>query len=146
MRAPLQVPALFCKGSLLHPEREMGNALFSRCLRIASILATLFVAFLAMTTLPADASDGVTATPMAEVIIIKMQFEPKKLVIKAGTTVKWINKEKRNNHSIFFEKEGLAESERLFQDETWQRTFEKPGVYPYICGPHPHMTGEVVVE
>ena len=23
---------------------------------------------------------------------------------------------------------------------------DKPGVYPYICGPHPQMTGEVVVE
>lgn len=110
------------------------------------MLATLLVALMALNTLPAHASDGKPVADVVEVSIIKMQFEPQKITVKAGTTVKWINKEKRNNHSIFFEKEGLPESERLFQDETWQRTFDKPGVYPYICGPHPQMTGEVVVE
>jgi plastocyanin len=124
----------------------MPDALFSRLFKIASVLATLLVALMALNTFPANASDGKPVANVVEVSIVKMQFEPQKITIKAGTTVKWINKEKRNNHSIFFEKEGLPESERLFQDDTWQRTFDKPGVYPYICGPHPHMTGEVVVE
>jgi plastocyanin len=121
----------------------MSRSLILGWFRIASVLATLLVALMALNTLPAYAADDKN---VAEVSIIKMQFEPQKITVKVGTTVKWINKEKRNNHSIFFEKEGLPESDRLFQDETWQRTFDKPGVYPYICGPHPHMTGEVVVE
>lgn len=80
-----------------------------------------------------------------EVSIVKMEFEPQHVKIKPGTTVTWVNKEKRNNHSVYFEKEGLAESERFFPGESWQRTFDNPGLYPYRCGPHPEMTGVVEV-
>jgi plastocyanin len=85
------------------------------------------------------------AGEIVEVGIEKMQFVPQQLKVKPGTTVKWANHEKRNNHSILFEKEGLPESDRLFPGETWQRTFDKPGVYPYVCGPHPEMHGVVEV-
>ena len=81
-----------------------------------------------------------------EVSIVQMEFEPQHLKIQAGTTVKWVNKEKRNNHSVYFEQEGLAESERFFPGESWQRAFDKPGRYPYRCGPHPEMEGVVEVE
>lgn len=85
------------------------------------------------------------AGEIVEVGIDKMKFEPPQVRVKPGTTVKWINHERRNNHSILFEQEGQLESERLFPGESWQRTFEKPGVYPYKCGPHPEMTGVVEV-
>lgn len=85
------------------------------------------------------------AAETVEVAIEKGQFVPQHLRIKAGTTVKWVNRENRSNHSVWFQKEGLSESERLFPGESWQRTFDKPGLYPYICGPHPEMTGTVEV-
>jgi plastocyanin len=85
------------------------------------------------------------AGEVVEVSIEKMQFVPQLVKIKPGATVKWVNHEKRSNHSILFEKEGLPESERFFPGESWQRTFDKPGVYPYVCGPHPEMTGVVEV-
>ena len=88
---------------------------------------------------PCRAGDAV------EVKIEKMQFVPQHLKIRAGTTVTWVNMEKRNNHSVFFQQEGLPESERLFPGESWQRVFDTPGVFPYICGPHPDMTGTVEV-
>lgn len=88
---------------------------------------------------------GAHAGDVVEVSIDKMKFEPQHLKIKPGTTVKWINKERRNNHSIHFEHEGLPESERFFPGESWSRTFDKPGLYPYTCGPHPEMTGTVEV-
>lgn len=80
-----------------------------------------------------------------EVGIDKMLFVPQRIKIKPGTTVKWVNRERRNNHSILFEKEGFPESDRIFPGESWQRTFDKPGIYPYVCGPHPEMTGVVEV-
>lgn len=86
-----------------------------------------------------------SAGDVVEVSIEKMQFVPQQVKVKPGATVKWVNHEKRNNHSILFEKEGLPESDRLFPGEFWQRTFDKPGVYPYLCGPHPEMTGVVEV-
>lgn len=89
--------------------------------------------------LAAHAGDAV------EVGINQMKFEPQHLKVKSGTTVKWVNRERRNNHSVLFEKEGYLESERLFPGESWSRTFDKPGIYPYTCGPHPEMHGVVEV-
>lgn len=80
----------------------------------------------------------------AEVVIEKMQFVPQVLRIKPGTTVTWVNREKRSNHSILFEQENL-ESDRFFPGETYQRAFDKPGTYPYRCGPHPEMLGVIEV-
>lgn len=104
----------------------------------AAIRLGLGVLALTLTAAPAFAAESV------EVKIADYKFIPDKLVIKPGTTVKWVNQEKRTSHSIHFEKEGLAESERLFPGESWQRTFDKPGSYPYACGPHPEM--QAVIE
>ncbi len=109
---------------------------------VASLLkaaSAAVVGAIALTLLPAEAAE------VAEVSIAKMQFEPQQLKIKPGTTVRWVNNEKRTNHSVLFQQEGLPESDRLFPGESWQRTFDKPGTYPYICGPHPDMTGVIEV-
>jgi plastocyanin len=81
---------------------------------------------------------------LAEVVVEKMQFVPPVLRIKPGTTVTWVNREKRSNHSVLFEQENL-ESDRFFPGETYQRAFDKPGTYPYRCGPHPEMLGVIEV-
>jgi plastocyanin len=105
---------------------------------VIKMLKPAWVAFLLVASLA-------NAGEVVEVSILKMEFIPKHVIIKPGTTVKWVNNEKRNNHSIYFENESLPESERFFPGESWQRTFEKSGVYPYRCGPHPEMTGVVEV-
>lgn len=94
-----------------------------------------------LATMPFFADAG----ELVEVSMAKMLFDPPQLKVKVGTTVKWVNNEKRNNHSILFEKEGLPESDRLFPGESWQRVFDKPGIYPYRCSPHPEMIGVVEV-
>jgi len=33
----------------------------------------------------------------------------------------------------------------MFPGESWQRTFDNAGTYPYTCGPHPEMKGRVEV-
>lgn len=81
-----------------------------------------------------------------EVVIRDYRFTPAELRIRVGDTVRWINREKRASHSVFFAAERLPESERLFLDESWQRQFTAPGSYPYHCGPHPEMFGVVHVE
>jgi plastocyanin len=86
-----------------------------------------------------------SAAETAEVVIEKMLFVPQVLKIKPGTTVTWVNREKRTNHSILFEQENMLESDRLFPGETYQRTFDKPGTYSYRCGPHPEMLGVIEV-
>jgi plastocyanin len=83
---------------------------------------------------------------LSEVEILKFKFIPQEITIKAGTTIRWTNKEKRQYHSVWFEQAGDPEPPYFFPDETFERSFDKPGVYPYRCGPHPKMTGTVIVE
>jgi plastocyanin len=80
-----------------------------------------------------------------EVSIAKYAFTPAELSIRAGDTVRWVNREQRTSHSVLFPQEGGRESERLFPDESWARQFTQPGRYPYTCGPHPEMKGLVIV-
>lgn len=80
-----------------------------------------------------------------EIGIKDYHYHPDELRVKVGTTVKWVNQEKRTSHSILFlGKEGF-ESERIFPGESWERRFEQPGRYEYSCGPHPEMKGLIEV-
>lgn len=97
---------------------------------------------------PSAASAALAAsTPAttAEIVIRDYQFVPAVLQIRAGTTVIWINKEKRTSHTVLFTGPGGMESERLFPGDSWQRRFDTPGDHPYICGPHPEMKGLISV-
>lgn len=86
------------------------------------------------------------AQTTVEVVIENYQYSPAEVRIRSGDTVRWINREKRTSHSVVFPGEGGVESERLFPDETWQRTFSRPGTYSYNCGPHPEMKGLILVS
>jgi plastocyanin len=88
---------------------------------------------------------GISAALAAEVRIKDYKFVPEKVTVKAGETVKWTNDEKRASHSIWFKAEGLPESERMLNGDSWERKFDKPGTYPYTCGPHSEMKGVVEV-
>lgn len=79
------------------------------------------------------------------VAIQEYRYQPNEVRIKAGDTVTWVNREKRTSHSVLFPAEGGLESERFFPEESWQRRFEQPGRYAYHCGPHPEMTGVIIV-
>ncbi len=68
--------------------------------------------------------------------LYKYNFCPANLTVKAGTTVRWINVDKRTSHSVWLKQSGKEESERFFPDESWEFTFTSPGNYPYLCGPH----------
>jgi plastocyanin len=82
----------------------------------------------------------------AEVVVRDYHFHPHELRVKVGTTVKWVNQEKRVSHSVIFLGKDGFESERFFPGESWQRTFDQPGRYEYSCGPHPEMKGVIEVE
>jgi plastocyanin len=81
--------------------------------------------------------------------LYKYNFCPANVTVKPGTTVRWINVDKRTSHSVWLKEATVPESERFFPEETWQYTFENPGKYPYLCGPHwkdEGMLGFVKVE
>ena len=100
--------------------------------------ASLSVALSLCIALPARAATH-------EIAIENYQYVPARITIKAGDTVRWTNREKRTSHSILFKGADGYESERIFPDESWSRTFNAPGSYPYGCGPHPEMAGHIEV-
>lgn len=79
--------------------------------------------------------------------IKKMKFLTPELTIKLNDTVVWNNIEKRQYHSVWFKQAGDPEPDYFFPDESYQRSFDQLGSFPYECGPHPEMTGIIhVVE
>ena len=80
-----------------------------------------------------------------DVEIIKFKFLPAEITIEAGDSIRWINKEKRQYHSVWFEQLGEPEPDYLFPGDSYERTFDEAGDLPYRCGPHPKMTGMVHV-
>ena len=90
---------------------------------------------------------GAVAASADEVLVIiqDYKFIPQDITLKSGQTLRWENREKRQYHSVWFEELGEEESDYLFPDDSYERSFDKPGVYPYRCGPHPEMLGTVTV-
>ena len=105
--------------------------------RIALVL--LFIAFglvilvapqrITSNALAASASNPVAAT----VQISNFQFAPKVLTVKAGTTVKWVNKE--GTHTVTADNGAFA-SDNLSAGGSFEFKFTKPGAYRYYCSFH----------
>ena len=91
------------------------------------------------------------AAPEDGVFVVKLYkytFCPPNITVPPGSTVRWINVDKRTSHSVWLKQAGEAESERFFPDEVWSFTFDESGAYPYLCGPHwkdEDMYGHVTV-
>ena len=72
---------------------------------------------------------GVTVVTM-----YKYSFCPAQLTVQVGTTVRWVNVDKRTSHSVIVP--GEPESDRAFPEEAIEFTFLLPGDQQYLCGPH----------
>lgn len=80
--------------------------------------------------------------------LYKYTFCPPNIEVKKGTTVRWVNVDRRTSHSVWLKQADEAESERFFPEELWSYTFNESGKFPYLCGPHwkqEKMYGHVTV-
>ncbi|MCW8832039.1 MAG: plastocyanin/azurin family copper-binding protein [Colwellia sp.] len=77
--------------------------------------------------------------------IYKKKYIPAEITIEQGDTVIWKNIEKRQYHNVWFKQFDKEEPDYFFPDESYQRSFDKTGNFPYECGPHPRMKGTVIV-
>jgi plastocyanin len=80
----------------------------------------------------------------AQVVIDNFTFAPTPLKVKAGTTVTWVNHDDIP-HSIVCPALKVH-SQALDTDDSFAYNFDQAGTYDYLCGTHPHMHGQVVVE
>lgn len=87
-------------------------------------------------------------------------FDPIGLHLKPGQTVRWVNHDRGNSHTVtsyhpeIFERPRRIpakakpwNSDYLLPDETFSLRFDEEGVYDYYCVPHEHagMVGRIVV-
>jgi plastocyanin len=107
-------------------------------IRVATALAV--AVFAVATALPA-ASAHVAET---EVKIDNFAFAPQRVVVKAGTTVIWINDDDIP-HTVASSAK-LFKSNALDTKDKFSFTFTTAGAHEYFCSLHPHMTGTIVVE
>jgi plastocyanin len=92
--------------------------------------------------LPARAAPEAAAA--IEVKIDNFTFAPQRIVVKAGTTVTWIN-EDDIPHTVASSGK-LFKSKTLDTEDRFTFTFTRPGEYLYFCSLHPHVTATIVVE
>ncbi|WP_013321254.1 plastocyanin [Gloeothece verrucosa] len=107
----------------------------------------------------------VTVTPaLAETYTVKMgsdngalKFQPEKLTIKAGDTVKWVNNKLSPHNAVFDSAKvpgdvsatKISHKALVFAPgESFTTTFDQPGTYTYYCEPHrgAGMVGTITVE
>jgi alcohol dehydrogenase (cytochrome c) len=73
-------------------------------------------------------------------------FAPARTRIKSGTTVSFTNVGDIPHDATALQQQNGFSTGVMAKGETKSVTFDKPGVYYYICTPHPWMYGQVIVE
>ncbi|GFE71963.1 plastocyanin [Chroococcus sp. FPU101] len=124
--------------------------------KLGLLLATVALVITSFfTSIAPAAADTVTVKMGAD--SGQLKFEPEKVTIKAGDTVKWVNN-KLAPHNVVFDKDKVPSADvatkishksLLFAPgESFETTFSEPGVYSYYCEPHrgAGMGGTITVE
>jgi plastocyanin len=79
-----------------------------------------------------------------QVVIENFSFVPATLTVKAGTKVKWVNRDDVPHTATDTDKR--FNSKTLDTDDQFDFTFSEPGTYNYFCALHPKMTGQIIVK
>jgi plastocyanin len=90
-------------------------------------------------------SSGVSSTKPQSVVMKNIQFDPKKLTVPPGATVKWTN-EDIASHDVTGSGFKSGASGGLNTGDTYSHTFNRMGTFKYRCTIHPGMEGTVVVK
>lgn len=96
------------------------------------------------TSPPADTPSSESTGEVHVVEIVNFGFSPSELTIKAGDTVKFINKD-AVGHSATANDDSF-DTGMLEQDKAKEVTFSEDGKFSYYCLPHPGMKGTIIVE
>jgi plastocyanin len=114
--------------------------------RSALAAAAAFLAVLVLPALPATAGGGCHAEPTQgtgdTIEIVDMCFTPNALTIQPGDSVTFVNTDPMV-HNVGGTLWGSYDD--LNPGDTFTRTFDQPGIYPYACSYHFGMTGAIVV-
>ena len=86
---------------------------------------------------------GPTAPAGTSVRMAGSRFEPVTMTVAAGTTIRWFNDDALP-HTVTAA-DSSWDSGNLAPGGAFERRFDSPGTYAYLCRYHPGMTGTIVV-
>ncbi len=92
-----------------------------------------------------DPADEAAVEGVTQVRLQDFAFAPANIIVDAGTTVTWTNRDSVG-HTVTSDGGGELQSPLFGQNETFSHTFAQPGTYFYHCEPHPNMKGLVTVR
>ena len=78
------------------------------------------------------------------ILIKNFDFGPMNVTVAPGTTVVWKNLD-GEPHTIA-SVDGMFRSPALDQNDSYSFTFNRPGVFKYICSIHPKMKATITVK
>jgi plastocyanin len=114
------------------------------------VISFAISALLVLPTVPALASGGggcgaeLTEAAGTSVDISEYCFVPTVLYVSPGEEITWTNQDP-TRHDVLGSAAAWGSFESLRQGATATHSFDRPGVYPYVCTWHPGMSGAVVV-
>ena len=108
-------------------------------------LPVVIVALVGIVGSSAERSEGLRRAGNGAVGIEGFAFAPATVEVKPGTTVVWTNLDGAA-HSIEDAGTLFEESDDLQEGDEFAFAYEEPGTYPYFCGIHQYMRGEIVVS
>ena len=76
--------------------------------------------------------------------VLDFRFDPMRITIPVGTTVSWENMGS-TIHTVT-EQNRVFDSGDLPAGASFAYTFDAPGLYIYVCSPHPWMIGDIQVK
>jgi plastocyanin len=88
---------------------------------------------------PANAQSSAT-----HIVIKDFMFSPTTLVVKAGSTVTWTNRDEEP-HTVVGTS-GTFKSGGLDTNDSFTYKFTEPGKYTFVCTVHPQMVGTIAVQ
>lgn len=117
-------------------------------------LALLVVAALAFGVVAGCSQAGKTSDNTVTIVIKDLRFNPPKVTITEGMTVRWINEDTTAHTSTSddysvdatTQPEGAWTSKVLNPGDSFEHTFKKTGSYPYACQIHPYLKGTIEVK
>jgi plastocyanin len=91
-----------------------------------------------------EGAAGEAAANATQAEMRTMTFNPKRIEVAAGSTVRWTNNDQLV-HTITAD-DGSWDSGPIEPGKTWTHTFTQPGEYAFHCTPHPFMKAVIVVR
>lgn len=97
------------------------------------------------TPLTTGAAPGSDLAPRSAITvnIANSAYSPKTITIKAGTTIKFVNKDPITHTATAFN--GTFKSPLIDPNKAWKHTFKTAGKFKYYCQIHPYMRGVIKV-